>query len=190
MAGNWMFMDLAGSQDQTPPEKQLRKLKDDLQLFARQVRYELYHLTEKNFVEGVLESGTVSDKRRKSGIRYDLERYTEFYRKIRPCAFRYKGREVEGYHIGVIAQDTEKAALEAGLDRKDVAAVYLAPGEEYRVRYEELAALNLWMIQRLTERVEKLEEAIRKDAAGDEPPPYGEDQGPQEKAKKGKRGKT
>lgn len=99
-----------------------------------------------------------SDRRLKSGIRYDMERYEDMFRRLRPCAFRLRSAEEDGFHTGFIAQEVEQARISAGLGPGDFAGLKVSPEGRYTLGYGEFAALNCWMIQRLTERVEKLEE--------------------------------
>lgn len=109
---------------------------------------------------------TFSDQRLKCDIIYDLaERFGRFFRALRPCRFKMRGRQDGPQHIGFIAQEM-KSALEAdGMAMDDLAALSQFPGngqEEgmYTIRYGELAALNTAMIQSLLARVDALENEV------------------------------
>ena len=64
--------------------------------------------------------------------------------------------------VQLFAQDVEQALRECGLTGKDFAAFVKTPGTDggadYGLRYEELIALCIRQVQRLRERVRKLEE--------------------------------
>ena len=109
---------------------------------------------------------TFSDRRLKSGVVYDIaERFGRFFRALRPCRFKMRGRQDGPQHIGFIAQEM-KSALEAdGMKMDDLAALSQFPGDGqeegmYTIRYGELAALNTAMIQSLLARVDALENEV------------------------------
>ena len=109
---------------------------------------------------------TFSDRRLKSGVVYDIaERFGRFFRALRPCRFRMRGRQDGPQHIGFIAQEM-KSALEAdGMAMDDLAALSQFPGDGqeegmYTIRYGELTALNTAMIQALMARVDALENEV------------------------------
>lgn len=100
-----------------------------------------------------------SDRRVKEDISYDLERYENFFLRLRPCVYRRRAEDTRRLHAGFVAQDVEKALGDAGLAYEDFAALVkdsrLDP--EYSLAYGEFIALNTRMIQRLIERVSALE---------------------------------
>lgn len=100
-----------------------------------------------------------SDLRIKNSISYNLDRYDDFFMKLRPTRFKYNAGASGRMHLGFIAQDVEQAMLEAGFTSQDLAALVKAPVQEvmedgiadfhYSLRYGEFIALNTHMIQKL-----------------------------------------
>ena len=105
---------------------------------------------------------TTSDREKKTDISYALERYDALFEKLRPASYRLKSGTSGRTHTGLVAQDVEQALRECGLTGKDFAAFVKTPredgGADYGLRYEELIALCIRQVQRLRERVRKLEE--------------------------------
>jgi len=102
----------------------------------------------------------VSDRRAKEDIRYDLERYRAFFRALRPCRFRMKGKS-GGFHTGFIAQEVEDALKTAGLGPEDFTGLVKLRREDgddrYYLRYGAFPALNTYILQDLEKRVSALE---------------------------------
>lgn len=117
-----------------------------------------------------------SDRRVKEDIRYDLDTYEDFYRKLKPCSFLRKRRTSGRRHTGFIAQEVEEALRMGGKTTMDLAALGYDPDARryedneqtpetagqgcYKIRYTELIALNTAMIQKLMTRVDELEQEI------------------------------
>ena len=105
---------------------------------------------------------TTSDREKKTDISYALERYDALFEKLRPASYRLKSGTSGRTHTGLVAQDVEQALRECGLTGKDFAAFVKTQredgGADYGLRYEELIALCIRQVQRLRERVRKLEE--------------------------------
>ena len=99
-----------------------------------------------------------SDARLKNTITYDLgAKYGDFFRRLRPCRFKYNNGTSDRFHTGLIAQDVEQALADGGLTTQDLAALVIGEDGGYAIRYAELIALNTAMIQRLLDRVDALE---------------------------------
>ncbi len=109
-----------------------------------------------------------SDARIKNTILYDVaDRYADFYKALRPARFHRNDGKSGRFHTGFIAQQLRDALFAAGLTAQDLAALvqqgYTPDGENdgaYSIRYTELVALNTAMVQRLTARVEALEDEV------------------------------
>ena len=119
-----------------------------------------------------------SDKRQKNSIGYDMERYEKFFRLLKPTRYRMNNGWSGRFHTGFIAQDIEEALEAAGLTSMDFAGFIKSPihegelanGEEdesspitdygYALRYQEFAALNTHMIQKLMHRIDELEKRV------------------------------
>lgn len=102
----------------------------------------------------------VSDRKEKNSINYDLEKYRNFFRGLRPCSFRYNTQEKERTQIGFVVQDVEEDMEENELLYDDFAGIVIEreKDKEYRgLRVNHITALNTWMIQELLRRVETLE---------------------------------
>ncbi len=106
------------------------------------------------------EIAVTSDRDEKTGISYDMERYEDFFRRLRPCRFRMKNGTGGRFHTGYIAQDVERALLDSGLSGTDFAAL-VRDETGYRLRYGEFTALHTHMVQKLMDRVDALEQRIK-----------------------------
>ena len=89
------------------------------------------------------QTGTIntSDERQKNSINYDMRRYEEFYKRLKPVHYKMNDGTSERFHIGFIAQDVEADLKEAGLESTDFAGFIKSPVyEEQRnvETYEEL----------------------------------------------------
>lgn len=99
--------------------------------------------------------------------------FEKFFFKLIPKAYSLKmenSTEHEGrMHIGMIAQDVEKALNECNLNEKNVA--YLTHSywiddktgeekDEYSLRYEEFIALNIHMIQKAHKKIDEQQKEI------------------------------
>jgi len=132
------------------------------------------------------DTGTIntSDKRKKNSIQYDMEKYVDFFCRLKPTQYKMNNGNSDRFHTGFISQDVEQALEESGLTSKDFAGFIKSPVHEkelengdfdettpiidynYALRYEEFTALNTYMIQKLMKRVEELEgevQALRKE---------------------------
>lgn len=107
-----------------------------------------------------------SDARLKNTISYNLDKYDAFFMALKPTRFKYNHGASGRLHLGFIAQDVEKALLDAGLTADELAALVKAPVQEvmedgisdfrYSLRYGEFIALNTHMIQKLYRMVSEL----------------------------------
>lgn len=100
-----------------------------------------------------------SDRRMKSEISYDMGAYEAVFNGLRPCTFLYNGEKDGKRHMGFVAQEFVQAATDSGLTENDFAMI-ASDGEYFGIAYGEMTALNTHMIQRLMERVNKLEERL------------------------------
>jgi len=109
--------------------------------------------------------GTIntSDRNEKRDISYDLSRYDEFFAKLKPCEFKFKGSD-DRKHLGFIAQDVEVGFQDAGMVSEEHAMVkheQTPNGEFYGLAYSELHALAIAQIQKLNEAVSELEKKVQ-----------------------------
>ena len=109
---------------------------------------------------------------------YELpENYLDFFRKLNPILYQYKGNNHHRKHVGFIAQDVEQALAESQINAEDFAGLvkmhdFEIPADEsgesesktyetlYGLRYEEFIALNTMYIKHLEKRIERLEEML------------------------------
>lgn len=97
-----------------------------------------------------------SDRGAKKHISYKrVDKYLEVFDQLRPCVFRLKGRNRR--HLGFIAQEVESAMQAAGIDSADFATLCIDEKGGYGLRYEEFIPLLVAKVQRLEERLKKLE---------------------------------
>ena len=110
------------------------------------------------------QTGTIStsDREQKKDISYELAQYDALFGRLRPACYRLKDGTSGRIHTGLIAQDVEQALEDCGLNGDAFAAFVRSPredgGADYGLRYEELIALCIRQIQRLSARVKRLEE--------------------------------
>lgn len=118
------------------------------------------------------EISTDSDRRLKTSIEYQMDKYEEFFMLLKPAQYKYRLGESGRLHTGFIAQDIESALLQSGLTTNDFAGITITPVIEvnerdgitdnyYRLRYGEFISLNTYMIQKLYRRIEELEAKIK-----------------------------
>lgn len=93
----------------------------------------------------------LSDRRTKEEIE-DLEKAEEFILALRPVRFKFKNRD--GYHHGFIAQEV-KEALRDGSD-----IVTETPAGMLGIRYQELTADLVAVIQKQQQRINDLEQRL------------------------------
>lgn len=106
-----------------------------------------------------------SDRRIKNSFLYDIpETYEVMYRALKPCRYKRNDSRSDRYHTGFVAQEIEEAVKAGGLESTDLAAYCIDDTEDkmYSVRYTELIALNTAFIQKLMNRVDELEERLKK----------------------------
>ena len=112
---------------------------------------------------------SLSDRREKRDIDYDLTRYDALFDNLAPCSFRF----VDGdrVHIGMISQDVEERMAQCGIDSMELAAFIKSPNEaggyRYGLRYSEFISLLIDQVQKLKKRVKALEEAPEPLSRGD-----------------------
>lgn len=113
-----------------------------------------------------------SDKKQKNSIEYNLEKYEDFFFKLKPTQFKFNEGTGDRYHTGFISQDVGDAIIASGLSTQDFAAFVKAPKEnltldaddqdcDYYLRYNEFIALNTHMIQKLYTKIDELENKIQ-----------------------------
>lgn len=111
---------------------------------------------------------------------FDLpENYLEFFRKLNPILYQYKGNNHHRKHVGFIAQDVEQALAESHINAEDFAGLvkmhdFEIPADEsgesesktyetlYGLRYEEFIALNTMYIKYLEKHIEHQEKRIER----------------------------
>lgn len=107
-----------------------------------------------------------SDIRCKNSIAYNMDKYDEFYMRLKPCYFKMNNDIQEVYHTGFIAQEVKQALLDSNLSVSDFAGFNVlqsndknAP-DKHVLSYTSFVALNTHMIQKLMQRVKTLETEI------------------------------
>lgn len=98
-----------------------------------------------------------SDARKKEDISPLDWRYKEFFKNLKPVAYKFKDGTSGRKHTGFLAQEVEEAVTKAGLTDKDLAVVVRDPEDNYYLRYEEIIAVQTEVIHELMAKVETLE---------------------------------
>ena len=111
------------------------------------------------FING--EPATTSDARLKTEKQYDVEKYLGVFDRLKPCTFVYDGHKRR--HLGLIAQEVQKALADEGIPESDFAALCTeVPSEEhpdglYTLRYGEIQIMAIAKIQQLEKKIKDLE---------------------------------
>lgn len=115
--------------------------------------------------QGTVSNSTTSDFRYKNSIMELSSAYSTLFDNLIPKKFKYNDGTSNRFHTGFIAQDVNEAIKNSGLTTQDFAATVLfnkgEENEQWTLRYEEFIALNTWQIQKLKQRVTKLENEIK-----------------------------
>lgn len=102
-----------------------------------------------------------SDLTKKKDVSGDLSAYDRFFDALRPIRYRLENGKSGRVHLGLGAQDVERALEEAGLDGMGFGGFVKSPREDggfdYALRYGEFIPLCIERIQELTARVARLE---------------------------------
>lgn len=121
----------------------------------------------KNVYLGSTSTAVQSDARLKTDIAAFTPAHEAFFNALQPRTYRY----IEGMsgrtHFGFVAQDVKAAIESSGLTTQQV-AVYVElesdrdgfNGTECALRYDEIIALNTYMIQKLLNEISSLKERI------------------------------
>jgi len=122
-------------------------------------------------------AATISDRRVKTNIDYDISKYDILFDNLKPVKYKYKDGDSNRTHLGLIAQDVEQSMLENGISRKDFAGLIIRDDTglgfdsktdtikdedkiEYGIRYGELHALEIRQIQMLKQEIAELKAAL------------------------------
>ena len=103
-----------------------------------------------------------SDLTVKRDLEYGLSHYDGLFDALRPMSFRFVDGESGRRHLGLGAQDVERAMAENGVSDMEFAGFIKSPREgvdefDYALRYGEFIPLCIDQIQRLKGRVDELE---------------------------------
>lgn len=126
------------------------------------------------WVNSNFELKTASDFRLKKEIKSFDDLPDDLYFELKPKQFKYKvEKEHEGICFGLLAQQVISAFDRYGLNALDYNIVemvdarsytdevlYVKDGKMYRINYQNLHAWSMHILQKLNERVSKLEEKI------------------------------
>lgn len=104
---------------------------------------------------------STSDRNKKSAIRSIDKKYSLLFDKLRPATFKLNDGTSGRLHMGLVAQEVQKAMEDLHIDAKDLAAFCSWKNEDestgFGLRYEEFIALSIYEIQKLKKRIERLE---------------------------------
>lgn len=106
-------------------------------------------------------SAEISDAKKKTNISYDLSRYSKLLDALRPACYNLVDGTSGRTHLGLIAQDVEKALADNGISTTDFGGLVMLPqedgnGYDYYLRYSEFLPLLLAEVQKLKKEVEYL----------------------------------
>lgn len=119
-----------------------------------------YETSFYNLVKYVVQNSSSRDI--KNDIHDFDDRYDIFFDKLKPQLFRYNFELNAGCTMGYIWQEAEEARIESNLSRDDIGAITetdsVVGGKA--LSKQDFIALNTWQIQKLKNRVAKLEKII------------------------------
>lgn len=109
-----------------------------------------------------------SDERLKNSFK-PLDEYDNVYMDINPCAFKYNHGTSNRYHFGAIAQNVRDAFLNNGFTTRDFGGFvqmtdsqknddYCGVDDPMGLIYSEFVMWNMYQIQKIIKRLEKLED--------------------------------
>ena len=110
-----------------------------------------------------------SDIRLKNTIQYDIDKYEDFFRALKPVSYKLNSDIRNKRHTGFIAQDVKQALADTGIPENDFAGLTQHTLEDwevgevrdpYSLGYSEFTSLNTHMIQKLLDRVDTLESEV------------------------------
>ena len=97
-----------------------------------------------------------------------MDKYESFFRALNPCRFLYNNEDDKRFHVGYVAQDVKAAMDKSGLTSKDFAGYVVGVNtgltnydDGMALGYSEFIALNTHMIQKLYQRIERLEATLQ-----------------------------
>lgn len=105
---------------------------------------------------------STSDERKKNSIEALPEAYLDMFDRLEPVRYKLNDGTSDRYHVGMIAQQVEKAMGQSGIRSKDFGGLVKGTDEEtgeehYYLRYEEFIGVLIAKIKRLERRIENLE---------------------------------
>ena len=108
-----------------------------------------------------------SDLTKKTDVSGDLSAYSRFFDALRPVRYRLVGGKSGRVHLGLIAQDVERALAEAGLDGMDFGGFVKAPREDggfdYALRYGEFIAMLIYEFKKMKAEMAALKGGVCND---------------------------
>ena len=114
----------------------------------------------------ITKNGTISasDKNVKNSIDVFSDKYDILFDNLIPRIYRYNNDTENQLHSGYVAQEVDNAVVIAGLMREDFAAICVeyegTSKEKWGLMYDEFISLNTWQIQKLKQRVAKIEKQL------------------------------
>lgn len=119
-----------------------------------------------------------SDRKRKKDISYDISKYDRLFDLLKPTSYKFINDEEGKTHFGFIAQDIEESMNSIDISTDELSLVSKdeskkkSPEENsekefnYGLSYAELHALEIRQIQMLKERIDILENLLKKKRGG------------------------
>lgn len=112
-----------------------------------------------------------SDKRFKTKILNDLNKYEKFFYSLKPATFQLKSQKNQRRHIGFIAQELDVARNECGLSKNELALLETFQREDsdgelkeyYGIRYGEIIPMCVYMIQKLHQEICELKSKMKEE---------------------------
>lgn len=101
-----------------------------------------------------------SDLTKKKDIHYGIEEYDLFFDLLKPISFKFVDDDADILHIGLGAQDVEKALKDSGFLNDQFAGLVVNSDSGYALRYSEFVPLLISQVQALKTRVSYLERRL------------------------------
>lgn len=103
---------------------------------------------------------TSSDSRKKNTVNSLLDKFREFFYRLRPVTFKYNNGDSGRLHVGFIAQEVEQAMKDSNISSEEFAGLVIDEDGNYGLRYEEFIAVQTAVIQDLKNKVDDLERRL------------------------------
>ena len=167
LRGDRLILQSFGTQHSSDYRNRNKTYYGQILLYGRQTR--VYSYGPKNPYTNKPWS-TSSDERAKN-IQSLNEKYYDFFKKLKPCAYTWKNEEDGPLNIGYSAQQVKQALFDSGLELKDFGGLTIEYDEEmdkkygikdfHSLSYTDFGPIQTMVLQRALDKIDELEKRIK-----------------------------